>query len=39
MNNETVDQVLSFISYIGVVLSCIGLAITIITLLIFKQVF
>ncbi len=38
MNNDTVDQVLSFISYIGVVLSCVGLVITIITLLISKQV-
>ena len=36
VNNETVDEVLSYITYIGIVLSCVGLVITIITMIIFK---
>ena len=36
MNDTTVDQVLSFISYIGIALSCVGLVVTIITMIMFK---
>ena len=32
------DEVLSYITYIGIVLSCVGLVITIITMIIFKYV-
>ncbi len=32
------DEVLSYITYVGIVLSCIGLVITIITMIIFKYV-
>ncbi|XP_064387784.1 uncharacterized protein LOC135335951 [Halichondria panicea] len=37
MNDTTVDQVLSFISYIGIALSCVGLVVTIITMIMFKK--